>query len=433
MASVRPLITALNASGKYPYVAPSGTVDYLVVGGGVVGLAVAQRLVHRWPERSTILVERHGMVGQETSSRNSEVIHAGLYYPETSLKTRLCLRGRHLLYSRCEAYQIPYKKVGKLVVGTASQISYLDDLHRHCLDLKNKHNLPHAPPTELMSGTRAKKMEPDLSPGIAAALWSPETGIVDSHTFMSSLEHEVDGSYSGDIVLNTKVVRVDPSPDDNGWVVQLHTKGDEPSAVLANTLINSTGLSSALILNSWLAKSGGKEDLVPLWFAKGSYMRYSGWGVKNVKHLLYPAPDLGGKSHGHAGLGVHLTLDLDGGVKFGPDVEWISPPEDAEDADFWNKHLEPSEGRKDEMYEAIRSYLPGVWKERLRGDYVGIRPKLVGPGAGFMDFVVRSDWSGEQKGPGRLVSLMGIESPGLTSSLGIAEMVVEEVLGEKGE
>ncbi|KZO92196.1 NAD dehydrogenase [Calocera viscosa TUFC12733] len=394
------------------------------------------------------------MVGQETSSRNSEVIHAGacvgiqtifmltyrlcspgLYYPETSLKTSLCLRGRHLLYARCKSHNIPFKKVGKLVVGTSTQTEYLKQLHQHCERLRDVHKLPHAPPTELISGERAREMEPDLSPDIAEALWSPETGIVDSHTLMSGLEREVDEADSGDIVLNTKVVRVDVAKDDEGWVVQLHTEGETPTAVLAKTLINSTGLSSALILNSFFATRTDLPPLVPLWFAKGSYLRYAGEGVKQVKHLLYPAPDLGGKSHGHAGLGVHLTMDLDGGIKFGPDVEWLSPSQDAADtegASFWNQHLEPSEARKDEMYQAIQSYLPGVRKEGLRGDYVGIRPKLVGPGGGFMDFVVRSDWSGQEgvmQHPGRMISLMGIESPGLTSSLAIAEMVVDDVLG----
>jgi len=456
MGTIRPLITTLNASKRYGFVKPSSEVDHLVVGAGVVGLAVAHRLSAKWRDKRLMLVERHAAVGQETSSRGSKVIHGGLYYPATSLKTRLCLRGRHLLYEHCKSYDIPHNKLGKLVVGTSSQLDYLKRLNEHCVSLAAEHYLPYAPPTELISGDEAREMEPDLSPNIVAALWSPETGVVDSQALMSGMQKELQDT--SDVQLNTTVVRVDAAPTDNGWVVQLQNEGQEVRAVLAKTLVNSTGLSSALMLNSWLATLPTPPSLVPLWFAKGSYFRYQSKceEFKRIKHLLYPAPDVGGDSDaraGHAGLGVHLTLDMQGGMMFGPDVEWISPPQSAEDlegADFWNQHLEPSVGRKDELYETVRSYLPAVEKEGLRPDHVGIRPKLVGPGAGFMDFVLRSDWSRDRKGKGllhgvptpqeketgdkdgRIITLMGIESPGLTSSLALAEMIADEVLDEEG-
>jgi 2-hydroxyglutarate dehydrogenase len=289
-------------------------------------------------------------------------------------------------------------------------------------------------------------MVPDLSPEIVSAIWSPETGIVDSHSLMESFEKIVTDSECGNLAYAAEVVRVDPYKPDNrkkgqdGWVVQLVTRpGDgakpEPDAVHAKTLINASGLSGTQILNSLLPP--GRR--IPMYFARGSYASYRGPGVKSVKHLLYPLPDTrGAKPHQFAGLGTHLTLDLQGNIRFGPDVEWLEPPNEGsglDDAnrDFWKSSLTPTSDRLTTMHEAITTYLPNITLEGLAPDYVGIRPKL-SYGA-FHDFEVRVDHSrtflqGVSIGEGthgKMISLLGIESPGLTSCLGLAEMVVEEI------
>ncbi|TFK56163.1 NAD dehydrogenase [Heliocybe sulcata] len=444
---VRGLTAALNSSGRFKYKvrlplgmtrwllkrgqSPEYAVDFLVVGGGAVGLAIAHRLARRFPDKSTYLVERHPRPGEETSSRNSEVIHAGLYYPPHSLKTRLCIRGRALLYNHCATHNIPHRKTGKLVLAHAHQRPYIAALHAKAL-------ASHSPvPTKLITGAEARALEPDLSPSIAAALWSPETGILDSHAFMSSLEAAIADSPAAELVYATPVVRIDPHAA--GWVVQTVTgpeATDSGDALLAKTLINASGLSAPFLLNALLPT----EARIPMFYARGSYASYKGPGTARVSHLLYPCPDAT-QSTAFQSLGTHLTLDMHGKVKFGPDLDWLAPPpgEDEDQVDFWARHLVPSEERLKVMHEAVTSYLPGIALEGLAPDYCGIRPKLVGPGGGFQDFVFRVDHpqsflkssspaaSEGNKTP--MVSLLGIESPGLTASMAIAEHVVDGILG----
>ncbi|KAH9899801.1 NAD dehydrogenase [Cubamyces lactineus] len=424
---VRGLVTALNSRKRYCFKTPEYAIDHLVIGGG---LAVAQRLAQTFPERSTYLVERHGVAGEETSSRNSEVIHAGLYYPPDSLKTRLCLRGRHLLYDRCQAHNIPYRKTGKLIVAQEAQRPYIESLHAKAQKLSwPPHSNPaetHSPvlPTTLISGDEARDMEPDLHTNIAAALWSPETGIIDSHTLMESLEKDIADAENSELVYSTKVVRIDPSRNEPGWVVQLVTgDAEEGDALLARTVINCAGLTAPLILNSILPES----QRLPMYFARGSYASYRGPGVKHISHLIYPCPAVGKDSHAFHSLGTHLTLDLQGKIRFGPDLDWLDPPED-NDPDFWQKHLVPNDSRLELMYQAVKQYLRNVSQEGFQPDYCGVRPKLVGPEAGFQDFVFRRD-KANGHGDGEMISLLGIESPGLTSSLAIAEYVVEDLMG----
>ncbi|QRV91025.1 FAD-dependent oxidoreductase [Ceratobasidium sp. AG-Ba] len=448
--SIRGLKAALNSSGRYGLRKPEMAVDHLIIGAGVAGLTIAYRLAQKYPEKSTYLVERNSRVGEETSARNSEVIHGGLYYPSESLKTRLCLRGRYLMYEHCDKHGVPYRKTGKLIVARRGQEDYLRKLHAHAQGLKwppfSSTRLADSPvaPTRLISGDEARDLEPDLSPEIIAAIESPETGILDSHSFFESFEKLIDESEgAATLALGTKVVRVDPyvpEPGESidgsttGWVVQTVTSDSEPDTILARTLINASGLSATLVLNALLPP----EKRLAMFFSRGSYASYRGAGAARVKRLIYPVPEQAA-SHGHASLGTHLTLDMEGNVRFGPDAEWLQPP-DSQDLDgqqmhdFWQRHLSPNDGRLDEMLEAIATYLPGVRRDGLAPDYVGIRPKLVGPGHGFQDFVVRRDWSTDfyraesGTGSGPMISLLGIESPGLTSSLGIAEMVVEELM-----
>ncbi|KAL7282462.1 hypothetical protein ACG7TL_003933 [Trametes sanguinea] len=428
---VRGLFAALNANKQFSFKNPEFSVDHLVIGGGVVGLAVAQRLAQTHPAKSTYLVERHSVAGEETSSRNSEVVHAGLYYPPDSLKTRLCLRGRRLLYDRCQTHNIPYKKTGKLVVAQEQQRPYIESLHAKAQKLswppQSHPAATHSPvlPTKLISGEEAREMEPDLHENIAAALWSPETGIVDSHTLMESLEKDIQDTENGELVYSTKVVRIDPSRDEPGWVVQLVTgDGKEGDALLARTIVNCAGLSAPLILNSILPES----KRIPMYFARGSYASYRGPGIKHISHLIYPCPPISKDSHAFHSLGTHLTLDLQGKIRFGPDLDWLDPPEDHEDPDFWQKHLVPNDSKIPLMYQAVKDYLPGVTLEGFQPDYCGVRPKLVGPESGFQDFVFRRD-KANGHGEGEMISLLGIESPGLTSSLAIAEYVVEDLIG----
>ncbi|TBU33272.1 NAD dehydrogenase [Dichomitus squalens] len=428
---VRGLRAALNSTNKYKFKSPEYAVDHLVIGGGVVGLAIAQRLGQRFPDKSTYLVERHNLPGEETSTRNSEVIHAGLYYPPGSLKTNLCLRGRTLLYDRCVRHNVPFKKTGKLVIAREQQRPYIEGLHAKARKLSWP---PHSDPTQsrspvlptkLIGGDEARELEPDLNKNIVAALWSPETGIVDSHALMQSLEKEILDAESSEIVYSTQVVRIDISRDAPGWVVQLVT-GDaaDGDALLARTVINSAGLTAPRILNAILPE----DERIPMYFARGSYASYHGPGIHSVSHLIYPCPHVGKDAHAFASLGTHLTLDLQGKVRFGPDIDWLAPPETDDDADFWQWHLVPDDSRLELMYNAVKEYLPGVEFEGFQPDYCGIRPKIVGPGAGFQDFVFRRDYANGQ-GDGQLISLLGVESPGLTSSLAIAEYVVDDIMG----
>ncbi|KAK0242382.1 pyridine nucleotide disulfide oxidoreductase-like protein [Armillaria nabsnona] len=416
MSSVRGLTAALNNRARFKFKLPEFSVDHLVVGGGVVGLAIARHLCRSLPSKTTYLVERHGHPGEETSSRNSEVIHSGLYYPPESLKTRFCLRGRQLLYQYCNSHHIPHRKTGKIVVAHDDQLPYIENLHTKARSLiPPAYFHEHEPvlPTELISGDAARAMEPNLSPDIAAALWCPETGIVDSHTLMESFESDITGS-----VYSTRILRVDPA--ENGWVVQTLT-GDaqEPDSILAHTVVNAAGLSAPFILNSILPP----QQHMPMYFARGSYASYNGPGIAGISHLIYPCPETGPNAHAFHSLGTHLTIDLQGKVRFGPDLEWLSPGLE-EEVDFWRQHLVPDGSRLAEMHNAVTRYLPEVSLGGMQTDYVGIRPKIASPNSGFQDFIIRSD--GNAKNP--MISLLGIESPGLTSCMALAEYVVEDLL-----
>lgn len=366
-----------------------------------------------------------------------------------------------MMYQRCRTHNVPYRQVGKLVVAKESQLDYIRNLHLKSLKLKwpprsrdqeLRGDLAEGDgklvlPTELLSREQACEMEPDLSENITGALWCPLTGIVDSHSFMESLEKDIIDSENGELVYSTRVVRVDPYarstaariPDlnggEDGWVVQVATgEAEQGDALLVRTLINASGLSATLVLNALLPQ----ESRIPMYFARGSYASYSGPGVAHNSHLIYPCPPTGPNAHAFQSLGTHLTLDLQGKVRFGPDIEWVNPPSAGtessyihpeDEADFWKELLIPDESRLPEMHQAVTDYLPGVTLAGLRPDYCGMRPKLVPPWGGFQDFLFRADFPVQGRNTRNpMLSLLSIESPGLTSSLAIAEYVVEDIL-----
>ena len=353
------------------------------------------------------------------------------------------------MYQRCKAYNIPCKQIGKLVVARENQRSYIEALHSKSLSLKppkySTHDVTPILSTKLLSKEETREMEPDLSEDIVASLWCPMTGIVDSHAFMESLEKDIQESEGAELVYATKVVRVDAYkksgkvdivPDteaaEEGWVVQASSKGEGTSSVLARNLINASGLGSTMVLNSILPN----EQRIPMYYARGSYASYHGPGLSNVNHLIYPCPQTRPNKHALESLGSHLTLDLHGKIRFGPDIEWLNPPNlestgNEEDGDFWMKQLIPDDSRLQEMHEAVTSYLPKVILEGLQPDYCGVRTKLRPPGGGFHDFLIRKDYpsiEAEWNRSGAMISMLGIESPGLTASLAIAELVVEDIL-----
>ncbi len=364
-------------------------VDVIIIGAGAVGLAVAAefaRLGH-----DVVVLEAASGIGTQTSSRNSEVIHAGMYYPTGSLRHRLCVAGRRKLYAYLDARGAPYQKRGKLIVATSDvETKKIEAIHATGLQ-NGVENL------ELISGAQAMAWEPELR--CTAALWSPETGVVDSHGYMLALQGEIE-DHGGVIAFNTPVNRIEPSKSGGYTVV---TGGAEPGIITCRRLVNSAGLYAQSIAHSI---EGYDEALIPkLVLAKGNYF---GCATRPAfSRLIYPAPVDGG-------LGVHVTLDLAGRMRFGPDVEWLSTTDPAE-VDY---RVDP--GRSASFYDAIRRYWPGLPDDAITPDYSGCRPKLSGPGEPAQDFRIDGP---ELHGHAGLVNLFGIESPGLTSSLAIAEDV----------
>ncbi|KAM0297842.1 hypothetical protein HYE67_003332 [Fusarium culmorum] len=383
--------------------AASADFTHAVIGGGVVGLAVARQLAQR-DGTSTVLIERHDAIGTETSSRNSEVIHAGIYYGPSSLKTKLCIRGKNLLYELCDKHDIGHRRTGKWIVAqNEDQQETLDKLHALC---KNELGVP----TRWVSGEEVKWDGEGVQ--AACALESPTTGIVDSHGLMLCLQGLFEDA-GGVVALNSPVSNITPlgsKPSSGGWEIEVKDASTgETSSITTETLINAAGLGAALVHNM-IVPSDKRQKL---YYAKGNYFSYSASQPK-ISRLIYPVPE-----PGIAGLGTHLTLDLAGRLRFGPDVEWIDDPND----------LAVNAERLPQAINEIQRYLPGIDASALVADYAGIRPKLAGQdavrqGKGFQDFIVR-----KEEGYEGWVNLLGIESPGLTSSLAIAEMVQSLLYG----
>ena len=384
---------------------PKQEADYThaIIGGGAVGLAIARQLASR-EGASTLLIERHGSVGTETSSRNSEVIHAGLYYGHDTLKSDLCLKGKHMMYDLCQKKGIPHRNTKKWIIAQdEQQMGEVEKVHKFASSI--------GVPTRFLKREEIKEREPDVR-AEAGVLESESTGIIDSHSFMSFLEGDFQ-ERGGEEVFNTVVTWLEAINNGTGGY-RIYSKpqngdGDE-DMIEVETLINSAGLGAITVSNMLLPEDRHRKAF----YAKGSYFSYASSHPK-PKTLLYPAP-----VPGHGGLGTHLTLDMAGRVRFGPDVEWVDDPND----------LSPNPSQLAEAIDMIQTYLPGVDRDAIDLDYCGIRPKLgktsgtAGPN--FADFYIK-----EEEGYKGFVNLLGIESPGLTSSLAIAEMVEDLLYGRK--
>ena len=362
--------------------------DITVIGAGVVGLAVAEELSRHFG--GVLLLEKNESHGLETSSRNSEVIHAGIYYPEGTLKARLCVEGRRLLYEACETRGIPHRRTGKLIV--AANAGEEEALH----GLLGKAHANGVDDLLLLSGRVVRSLEPEVS--AAAGLLSPSTGIVDSHSLMRALL--VGATGSGATVAFRSCVT---AAYYDGVRHDLEINGGE-TRVSSRVVVNSAGLQSDRVA----AMPGIDVDLegYRLKLCKGSY--FSASPPPRIRHLVYPVP-----TPKHEGLGVHATLDLGGRVRFGPDVEYV----DAVD-------YRVDEGKRDAFFESITTYLPALARESLQPDMCGMRPKLQGPGEEIRDFVISEE---SRLGLPGWVNLVGIESPGLTACLSIARRVTDMI------
>ena len=359
-------------------------IECVIVGAGVVGLACARALARAG--RDVLIIEKAADIGMETSSRNSEVIHAGIYYPEGSMKAKACVEGRHDLYAYLDSRSLPYRKCGKLIVATSeAQAEDLERIARHAW--KNG-----VEDLGIIDGAQARQLEPALN--AMRALHSPSTGILDSHAYMVSLRGEAE-DHGAMIAFKTEIVSSEILPDGR---CRLVCEGDETSKITTRLLVNSAGLAAPALA---AGMEGFPKAHVPkAYLAKGNY--FSLVGRTPFSRLIYPVPEPGG-------LGVHLTLDMGGQARFGPDVEWI------ERMDY---EVDPA--RALGFYAAIRRYWPGLPDDSLAPAYAGIRPKIAGPGEPNADFCLMGP---ETHGLDGQVHLFGIESPGLTSSLAIAGAV----------
>ena len=364
------------------------TVDAVVIGAGVVGLAVGRALAQRGME--TIVLERENSIGTGISSRNSEVIHAGLYYPYGSLKARLCVQGRERLYAFCESHGVAHWRCGKMVVATApEQLPGLAKLAERGL-ANGVHDL------RMMDATEARALEPALQ--CDAALLSPSTGVIDSHGLMLALQGDLDVA-GGAVALQSPVESIRCAAD--GHILEVG--GAEPMVLRAQRVVNAAGLRAPALA---LVMQGLDTRQVPAArFSKGCY--YTLAGRAPFSRLVYPLPQ-------EASLGVHLTLDLAGQARFGPDAQWL----DVQDADDIDYRVDPA--RAEGFYADVRRYWPALPDGSLHPAYSGVRPKIHWPGESAPDFCVQGPT--EHGVPG-LINLFGIESPGLTSCLALADEV----------
>lgn len=363
----------------------SDFVDSIVIGGGVIGLTCARRLA--MDGRDVIVLEQHDSPGTETSSRNSEVIHAGIYYPQQYLKTSLCVKGKTALYRYCEERGVEHKNTGKLIVATSQAETGLLD--------KYKQQATENGVTDLVFKSVAEigEMEPAIT--AVKGLYSPSSGIINIHEYMLALQGDLEHA-NGLLVCHSRVTGL--KPGSRGFIVQI--EGEDQFEVECANVINSAGL------HAWdVAKFPGPSEHIPeRHYAKGHYYTLS--GKAPFSRLIYPVAEQGG-------LGVHVTLDMAGQARFGPDVSWVNELDYRFDKDNQQRFV-----------DAIRKYYPAIDEGKLQASYTGIRPKISGKGMPAGDFLIQT---AEQHGHAGLINLFGIESPGLTASLAIADEVLANI------
>lgn len=359
----------------------------VVIGGGVIGLAVGRALSARLPD--VWLVEAEAQVGLGISSRNSEVIHAGIYYPQGSLKARLCVAGRSLLYRYCESRKVPFQRCGKLIVATS-------DAQREALHAILQHGRANGVgDLTWLESDEVKRWEPEVR--AVAAISSPSTGIVDVQTYLKCLEADMQ-SGGGQVITRAQVARLDESSTG----LRIAINGEQPCWLEAPLVINCAGLDATALLST--LPTTVERERMQTWYAKGNYFSYQ--GRIPFRHLIYPIPEPGG-------LGIHLTLDQAGQGRFGPDVEWVT------ERDY---QVDPS--ARERFAAAVSAYWPEVEVQRLQPAYAGIRPKLRPQGEPTADFMIDGPSDHGIKG---LYNFLGIESPGLTSSLALADALIEQL------
>ncbi len=365
-------------------------VDCVVVGAGVIGLAIARRLAA--DGREVIVLESEGEIGTVTSSRNSEVIHAGIYYPRDSLMARFCVSGRAALYRYCDEHGVPYRKCGKLIVAATGEEN------ERLASIAERARVNGVDNMRILGVAEARALEPALSS--AGALLSPSTGIIDSHAYMLALRGDAEAA-GAQFAFHTPL---DGATAENGRIT-LAIGGEAPMTLDCRLLVNAAGHHAPAIAAT--IETMPAERIPKAYFAKGNY--FSCAARAPFSRLIYPVPVAGG-------LGVHLTLDMAGQARFGPDVQWI---------DQMDYSVDPR--RSDLFYPAIRKYWPDLPDGSLVPAYAGIRPKIVPPEIAAQDFVIQGP---RDHGVAGLINLFGIESPGLTSSLAIADHVAELAAAE---
>lgn len=367
--------------------------EFLIIGAGVIGLALARRLVQAGGD--IVLIDANSSFGMETSSRNSEVIHAGIYYPQDSLKAKLCSSGAKMLYQFCQDHGVKTHPCGKLIVATSKdQLPQLESIKANGEATNGGAN--GVANLEIVEGQRLKEMEPHLK--AVAALHSPLTGVVDSHGYMAALEHDIE-SHGGTIAYLSRFVEA--SQTQGGYRAKIDSQG-QMMTLFCRHIINAAGHGGRKVA---LAIEGIAHDTIPRFYmAKGQYFTCS--RKPPFSHLIYPLPSGGG-------LGVHLTFDAGGGARFGPDIQWVEEE---------NYDVNPAD--RDKFFAMISSYWPELKAEDLTPAWAGLRPKIVADGSVFQDFTIHDASTHGAKG---VVCLYGIDSPGLTSSLALADYVAEGI------
>jgi L-2-hydroxyglutarate oxidase LhgO len=380
-------------------------MDYstIIIGGGIVGLACAMKLTEI--NKSVLLVERHPSFGYETSSRNSEVIHAGIYYPQDSLKAKLCVAGKWKLYQWCEKHNVPYRKIGKFIVATSTPA----DIHskgteadeERLSDLFRRGNENGVENLEIISKDRIKRAEPYIK--ATSAIWSPNTGIIDSHSLMQSFV-EVARENGCDFAWRHTLTGIEKI--NGGFSIELLDPENKPCTVSGETVINAAGLDSDLIAE----KAGLDIDKFNyrLHWCRGHYFRLPASKKHLAKHLIYPVPPKNSQS-----LGIHISIEISGDLKLGPDTQYLTERK--------QEYIVP-DILKDKFFRAASLYINGLEFDDLSPDQSGIRPRLQKEGGEFRDFIISEE---SNKGLPGLINLIGIESPGLTCCIEIGEMITK--------